>query len=81
MELVSAARSWVLVWSGLVGHDAVVGAAGAGAAGAGAVPAKHLRGGPAAQLHQVAWPDPGSFMPRDSYEGAESQPPSRVRLR
>ena len=37
-----------------VGHDAVVGAAGAGAAGAGAVAAEHLRGGPAVEFHQVA---------------------------
>src|SRR5580658_9554135 len=36
-----------------VGHDAVVGAAGAGAAGAGAVAAQHLRGGPAVEFHQV----------------------------
>ena len=35
-------RGW---WSGLVGHDAVVGTASPGAAGAGAVPAQHLRGG------------------------------------
>jgi hypothetical protein len=44
--------SWLV--SRLVGHDAVVGAAGAGGAGAGAVTAQHLRGGPAVQLHQVA---------------------------
>ena len=44
-------RSWLV--SRPVGHDAVVGAAGAGAAGAGAVTAQHLRGGPAVQLHQV----------------------------
>ena len=48
----------VLVWSLLVlsgvGHDAVVGAAGAGAAGAGAVAAEHLRGGPAVEFHQVS---------------------------
>src|ERR1700690_764298 len=37
-----------------VGHDAVVGAAGAGAAGAGTVAAEHLRGGPAVEFHQVA---------------------------
>src|SRR5450755_3559388 len=37
-----------------VGHDAVVGAAGAGAAGAGAVSAEHLRGGPAVEFHQVS---------------------------
>jgi LuxR family maltose regulon positive regulatory protein len=42
--------------AGPVGHDAVVGAAGAGAAGAGAVAAQHLRGGPAVQLHQVPPP-------------------------
>src|SRR5208282_2561643 len=44
-------RSWLV--SGPVGHDAVVGAAGAGAAGAGAVAAEHLRGGPAVEFHQV----------------------------
>src|SRR5690349_19780134 len=32
-----------------VGHDAVVGGAGAGAAGAGAVAGEHLRGGPAVE--------------------------------
>jgi hypothetical protein len=37
-----------------VGHDAVVGAAGAGAAGARAVAAKHLRGGPAVEFHQIS---------------------------
>jgi hypothetical protein len=37
-----------------VGHDAVVGAAGAGATGAGAVAPEHLRGGPAVELHQVS---------------------------
>ena len=37
-----------------VGHDAVVGAAGAGAAGAGAVAGEHLRGGPAVEFHQVS---------------------------
>ena len=45
-----AAKSAVLC----VGHDAVVGAAGAGAAGAGAVTAEHLRGGPAVEFHQVS---------------------------
>jgi hypothetical protein len=35
-------------------HDAVVAAAGAGTAGAGPVAGQHLRGHPAAQLHQVA---------------------------
>src|SRR5271165_4133750 len=37
-----------------VGHDAVVGAAGAGAAGAGAVADEHLRGGPAVEFHQLS---------------------------
>jgi len=37
-----------------VGHDAVVGAAGAGAAGAGAVATEHLRGGPPVEFHQVS---------------------------
>src|ERR1039457_1235377 len=37
-----------------VGHDAVVGAAGAGAAGAGTVAAGHLRGGPPVEFHQVS---------------------------
>src|ERR1035441_6264830 len=36
-----------------VGHDAVVGAAGAGAAGAGAVAAEHLGGAPTVASHQV----------------------------
>jgi hypothetical protein len=45
------ARDAVVSWP--VGHDAVVGAAGAGAAGAGAVAAQHLRGGPAVEFHQV----------------------------
>ena len=43
-----------LVLSG-VGHDAVVGAAGAGAAGAGAVAGEHLGGGLAVEFHQVAF--------------------------
>ena len=46
--------AWSLPVLSGVGHDAVVGAAGAGAAGAGAVAAEHLRGGPAGQFHQVA---------------------------
>ena len=39
-------RCWLVSW--LVGHDAVVAAAGSGSAGAGAVAAEHLRGGPEA---------------------------------
>ena len=42
------------LWSGCVGHDAVVAAACPGAAGADAVAAEHLRGGPAVEFHQVA---------------------------
>src|SRR4249920_2696539 len=44
--------SWLV--SRPVGHDAVVGSAGADAAGAGAVAAEHLRGGPAVEFHQVS---------------------------
>src|SRR5260370_22714939 len=58
MELVSAGLPESCgCWCGqlgLVGHDAVVGAARPGTAGAGAVATQHLRGGPAVQLLQVA---------------------------
>ena len=53
--LVAAALAWSLPVVSGVGHDAVVGAAGAGAAGAGAVAAEHLRGGPAVEFHQVSF--------------------------
>jgi hypothetical protein len=60
--------------SWLVGHDAVVGAAGAGGAGAGAVAAQHLRGGPAVQLHQVA------FCPAAVQPGVAEVMPEPVRV-
>ena len=53
-DFCGAARPGDKVVASGVGHDAVVGAAGAGAAGAGAVAGEHLRGGPAVEFHQVS---------------------------
>jgi hypothetical protein len=75
----------VPAWSRLVsgvGHDAVVGAAGAGAAGTGAVAAEHLRGGPAVEFHQVSLgaaavqPGVAEVMPKPVRVQAESALPA-----
>jgi hypothetical protein len=53
-------------------HDVVVGAVGASTAYAGAVTGEHLRGGPAVQLHQVAFRavSPAGYGRNDAGTGA-----------